>query len=205
MSYQTPGQALLCGVEILNPYLQPLGFRFQLWDSGSSSGGDFAYGYFIKSGGFFGKKRKIELPFRHSLGLVSYNIGSLKLSHEDYLDILGKKGQNKFPTFSDVDFAPFHALLWDLENLLNDFTEKDAVLFKAKAPEKIKELDREQGIAILANKRMFSSDKKYIALAKIEFRKGNYLEVDRLKRELRYPDQMTAAEKKLFELNDDKI
>lgn len=97
----TPEQHLTKGVKILSSYLEPLGFRFELQGTGKGSGGALAYGHFIKSGGLFGQARKIELHFRYSLGLVSYAVGKLVLSHQDYVDLLSRHGQNKYPNFSD--------------------------------------------------------------------------------------------------------
>ena len=197
----TPEQHLLDGVKILSVYLEPLGFKFQLKETGQGSGGHFAYGHFIKSGGLFGKQRKIELHFRWSLGLVGYFIDDLALSHQDYVDLLDRHGQNKYPNFSDNSQDAFHCLLWDLKNLLNDFTEHGAAIFKMKAPDRIKELEKQQQILNQADKKRYSGDQTLIEKAKIEFKKGNYEQVDKLRKQLQHPELLTKTENKLFELN----
>jgi len=196
-----PEQHLTDGVKVLSVYLEPLGFKFQLKETGQGSGGHFAYGAFIKSGGLFGKQRKIELHFRWSLGLVGYIIEDLRLSHEDYIYLLGKHGQNKYPNFSDNPQDAFQCLLWDLKNLLNDFTEHGAAIFKMKAPEKVKELELQQEIFNQADKKKYSGDERLIEQAKIEFKKGNYEQVDKLRQRIQYPELLTKTENKLFELN----
>ncbi len=200
----TPEQHLLDGVKVLSPYLEPLGFKFQLVETGKGSGGHLAYGHFINSGGLFSKPKRIELHFRWSLGLVEYFVGDLALSHQDYVDMLGKHGQNKYPNFSDNPQNAFHCLLWDLENLLNEFTEHDAVVFKQKAPDRIREIKKQQEISNQADKKKYSGDQRLIDQAKAEFRKGNYVQVDKLKQQLEYPELLTATERKLFQLNDER-
>lgn len=200
----TPEQELRDGVKILSPYLEPLGFKFQLKETGKGSGGHFAYGHFYNNGGLFSKTRKIELHFRWSLGLVSYFVGDLALSHQDYVDLLSKHGQNKYPNFSDNPQDAFHCLLWDLQHLLNDFTENNAVIFKEKAPKRINEIKQQQKIINQADKKIYSGDQRLIDQAKAEFKKGNYLQVDKLRQQLQYPELLSATEKKLFELNDER-
>ncbi|MES2430662.1 MAG: hypothetical protein V4556_06960 [Bacteroidota bacterium] len=200
----TPEQQLLDGVKILSAYLEPFGFKFQLKGTGKGSGGHFAYGQFINSGGLFSKSKNIELHFRGSLGLVTYNVGNLTLSHEDYINLLGKQGQNKYPNFPDAPQDSFTCLLWDFKNLLNDFLENNATLFKQKAPDRITQIKKQQEFLSMSEDKKYSGDQRVIDQAKIEFKKGNYSQVDKLKRQLQHPDLLTATEKKMFELNDDR-
>jgi hypothetical protein len=200
----TPEQQLLDGVKILSTYLEPLGFKFQLKGTGKGSGGHFAYGQFINGGGLFNKSKNIELHFRWSLGLVSYSVGDLTLSHEDYINLLDKHGQNKYPNFSDNPQDSFTCLLWDLKNLLSDFAENNAILFKQKAPDRIKQIKKQQEILSKSENKKYSGDQRLIDQAKIEFKKGNYSQVDKLKQQLQHPDLLTETEKKMFELNDER-
>ena len=200
----TPEQQLYDGVKTLSPYLEPLGFKFELKGTGKGSGGHFAYGHFIKKGGLFGKTKRIELHFRWSLGLVGYYLGNLALSHQDYIDLVSKQGQNKYPNFSGNPQDSFHCLLWDLQHLLNDFTENDAVIFKERAPKRIDEIKQQQEIINQADKKKYSGDQRLIDQAKKEFRKGNYMQVDKLRQQLQYPELLSATEKKLFELNNER-
>ncbi|HRE56691.1 MAG TPA: hypothetical protein PLW09_02635 [Candidatus Kapabacteria bacterium] len=192
----TPEQHLLDGVKILSTYLDPLGFHFKLEGTGQSSGGHFAYGQFVNG------DRAIELHYRWSLGLVSYKVGNLALGHEEYINLLDKHGQNQYPNYSDEPNDAFRCLRFDLENLLVDFTENNAILYKQKAPDKIFEIERQQAIKNNANKKIYSGDQRIIDQAKAEFKNGNYLQVDKLKRQIQHPDLLTETEKKIFELND---
>lgn len=201
----TPEQHLMEGVKILSPYLEPLGFRFELLGTGKSSGGALAYGHFVKSGGLFDQVRKIEFHFRYSLGLVSYAVGKQALSHQDYVDLLGQHGQNKYPNFSDDPQESFHCLLWDLQHILNDFTEHKAAIFRQKVPGKLKEIAEQQEALRLQHQKKSSGDQALIEQATIAFRKGDYQEVDRLKRQLMYPALLSKTERKLFELNDERM
>ena len=194
----TPEQHLLDGVKILSTYLEPLSFHFKFLGAGQSSGGHFAYGQFICG------DREIELHFRFSLGLVTYKAGNLVLSHEHYIDLLNKHGQNKYPNFSDVKNDAFGCLKSDLENLLKDFTENNASQFRQKAHEKIKEIEKKQTIKNNADKKIYSGDQRIIDLAKVEFKKGNYSQVEKLKSQIQYLELLTATEKKMFEFNDSR-
>ena len=197
----TPEQHLSEGVKVLSPYLEPLGFRFELKGTGKSSGGTFAYGHFIKRGRLFGRQRKIELHFRFSLGLVSYTVGDLVLSHQDFVDLLDKHGKNKYPNFSDDPQDAFHCLLWDIKNILNDFTEHKAVIFRQKASKRLKEIRKGQEAMQQNDLKNSSGDQCLINKASIAFKKGHYREVDRLKQQLKYPALLSRTEQKLFELN----
>lgn len=201
----TPEQHLTEGVKILSSYLEPLGFRFELQGTGKSSGGTSAYGHFIKSGGLFDRSRKIELHFRYSLGLVSYAVGKLVLSHQDYVDLLGRHGLNKYPNFSDDPQEAFHCLLWDLKHILSDFTECKAIVFRQKAPKRVEEIVEQHEASRLQHQKKSYGDQALIEQAAIAFKKGDYQEVDRLKRQLRYPELLSKTEQKLFELNGRRI
>lgn len=191
----TPEQQLLEGVKIISTYLGPLGFHFKLLGTGQSSGGHFAFGQFVCG------DREIELHFRWSLGLVSYKADNTVLGHEDYINLLDKHGQNKYPNFSDEPNDAFKCLKFDLENLMKDFTENNAVQFRQKGPEKAIEIEKQQEVKNKANKKIYSGDQQKIDQAKIEFKNGNYVEVDKLKKQIQHPDLLTETEKKIFELN----
>jgi hypothetical protein len=193
-----PEEHLIKGSKILSTYLEPLGFKFLLVTKGQGSGGRFAHGQFVC------EDRIIDLHFRYSLGLVSYQADNLILGHEDLIDLLDKKGQNQYPNFSDDPIDAFNCMKWDLKYLLPDFTENNAVIFRQRAPVKIKELEKIQIAKGNADKKIYSGDQKILEEAKAEFKKGNYLLVDKLKEQIKYPDLLTSTEKKLFELNEAK-
>jgi hypothetical protein len=67
------------GSEILKPIMNKNGFSFSIDGEGSSSGGKFAYGSWIKN------DRKLEYHFRFSLGLVEYSLGAKTIEYEFFL------------------------------------------------------------------------------------------------------------------------
>jgi hypothetical protein len=111
-----PREILRAGQRILEPILVPRGFVFQETSSGKSSGGDYASGRYEKA------DRSIEIHFRNSLGLVTYHMGTLAISHVAYMrSLLGSRGGNKYPGFSDDPLDCFRDLAFDLETFSTDF------------------------------------------------------------------------------------
>lgn len=109
-------EALRRGADILAPVLVLHGFRFREIASGKGSGGVFAQGEFACG------ERKLVLHFRYSLGLVTYHIGELALSHEDYMRaLLGRKGASRYPGFSEDAIAAFEDLRHDMLEHCSDF------------------------------------------------------------------------------------
>jgi hypothetical protein len=106
---------LLAGVEILDPVLQPHGFRFTLEDHAKGSGGWFA------SGSYTNGDRCLDLHFRQSLGLVTYHIGEDSVDHETYMRFLGVYGRNEYPDFPENPLESFHHLAADIRNYCADF------------------------------------------------------------------------------------
>ena len=97
------------GCKILDDVMNPCGFCLIEGASGKSSGGNFASGEYVRG------DRKLEIHFRYSLGLVTYRIGSLSLTHESYMRaLLGKNGGNQYPGFSDDPLEGFRHLSHDL-------------------------------------------------------------------------------------------
>src|SRR4029077_9672981 len=109
-------QILQEGIEILNPILLRNGFTYVPGKSGPSSGGSYAYGAYLRG------ERRLELHFRHRLGLVAYHIGPDSLRHEVFMrSLLGRDGGNRFPGFSDDPIDGFRDLRHDLEIYGKDF------------------------------------------------------------------------------------
>ena len=102
-----PKKELLCGVKTLERILVPAGFAFKLERGGLSSGGHSCSGAFVRG------DRRLELHFRWSLGLVSYQVGEVKISHSEYLRAQGVKGA--YPGFSENPIDAFVHLHSDLE------------------------------------------------------------------------------------------
>ena len=121
---KSPVESLRDGIAILDSLLQSYGFKFQMGGSGHSSGGPFAFGNYVSG------ERKLELHYRHSLGLVTYHYGDITMDHESYMRaILGSKGGNRYPGFSDEPLAPFEGLKFDLENFASAFLIGDKKQF----------------------------------------------------------------------------
>jgi hypothetical protein len=121
---KSPNECLRKGSAILHPVLCKHGFEFKWGGSGHSSGGPFAFGAFVNG------ERKLELHYRHSLGLVRYHFGKLSLDHESYMRVvLGPDGGNHYPGFSEKSEAQFEDLKFDLEHFAAAFLLENAEEF----------------------------------------------------------------------------
>ena len=74
-----PEARLRAGVLAVAEVLAPHGFKFWFRESGTSSGGPFAFGDFVRG------DRRLELHVRHGLGLVRYHFCPHSASHECYM------------------------------------------------------------------------------------------------------------------------
>jgi hypothetical protein len=111
-----PSECLDAGRKILRPVFLTHLFVYVDSSMGSSSGGAFAVGAYVRW------RRRFEFHFRRSLGLVTYRIGTVSLSHDDYMwALLGSHGGNRYPNFSDDPLQQFRDLRYDLENYCKDF------------------------------------------------------------------------------------
>lgn len=122
-----PKEELLNGVKVLEPILQPCGFKFVLETQGLSSGGYSAGGAFVA-----GDKR-LELHFRYSLGWVSYQIGAHKVNHADYITAQGGKG--RYPGFSKKPIDAFRNMADDLRKYGALFLKNETTQFEELAKE----------------------------------------------------------------------
>jgi hypothetical protein len=124
-----PETTLKAGIEILDPVLNPHGFRFVYEGSGKGSGGRFAFGKYVRG------DRSIELHFRLSLGLVTYHVGESSLDHESYMRSLGAFGKNSYPDFPTDPVESFRSLAQDLLHYCSDFLTGDGAQFRRYAAE----------------------------------------------------------------------
>jgi hypothetical protein len=106
---------LIEGVKILGPFMRENGFDFEFVESGKASGGYYSWGKYKK------ENRILELHFRYSLGCIEYRIGDKRLSHLNYMKMLGVYGKNKYPGFSNDPLQAFRDLLYDLKTFSTDF------------------------------------------------------------------------------------
>ena len=108
-----PNNVLDQGARELTHVLGPAGFEFVQTGSGSSTGGLFASGEFRKGG------RRLELHFRHSLGLVRYHVEGQSLAHEELVRAVRAlraiQDEGAYPGFSDEPSDAFRQLRADLE------------------------------------------------------------------------------------------
>ena len=118
-----PKEQLLAGVKVLDPVLAPFGFTFQLEGHAKGSGGWFASGSYRRG------DRKLELHFRHSLGLVRYYIGGDSLDHESYMRFVGAHGRNEYPDFPRDPLESFGHLANDIKQHCSDFVSGDGCKF----------------------------------------------------------------------------
>ncbi len=85
-------------------------------ESGDGSGGRFARTDYVRG------DRRLELHFRYSLGLVTYYLGAVAISHEAYMrTVLGPRGNNQYPGFSEDPLDGFRHLRHDLQRYCDDF------------------------------------------------------------------------------------
>ncbi len=118
----SPEEQLRAGAAILGELLEPAGFRFALSTVGSSSGGQFAIGEFVRG------HHRLELHYRFGLGIVIYHIGDRSLSHTELMRSQGFSKQAAFPTILDK-LLGFHAVLSDLRNCGSPFLDADSLQF----------------------------------------------------------------------------
>jgi len=110
-----PEQSLEAGANTLRTILEPHGFRYIAGDTGSSSGGPFTCGSFVK------ENRALEFSVRHGLGQVEYTLNGQRIRHEDYLRFAGYWGEHKYPNFGKSIQDSFTALAQDLQRYFGDF------------------------------------------------------------------------------------
>jgi hypothetical protein len=181
-----PKEALCNGATILSPMLTSNGFAFRFRSEGNGSGGKSAWGEFVR------KDRRLELHFRHNLGLVRYHVRKWDASHEAYMRELGVWTRCRYPGFSEDPMDAFHDLAHDLKFAEDFLLGRAASLKKAAAMEKISASSRKaQHMAdYVGDTRKRDQLRNY-------FRENLYHEVVELARALTYPNFMTQSEQKM--------
>lgn len=111
-----PSDLLGEGCSLLDPILTPAGFTFEVGKGGVGSGGRFASGEWVRG------SRRLELHFRHSLGLVTYHFGPRSISHDDLMwSVTSGRGGNQYPGFSEDPLQGFRDLAVDLARYGQEF------------------------------------------------------------------------------------
>jgi hypothetical protein len=187
-----PGEILRAGAEILRPVMEPSGFAFVEGPSGGSSGGRFARGDFVRG------DRRLELHLRYSLGLVTYHVGPYLAPHEAYMrELLGGRGGNRYPGFSDDPLDGFRNLAHDLATFAGDFLTGDGGAVMRAALKDAAEGDRRE----TAEMARAVGDTAKREEARRQFRGGDFKRVVELLGSLKYPELMTEAERKYLEIS----
>ena len=121
---EDPGEVVEQGCIILDGVLSKFGFNHGDIVRGKSSGGDYATTTYLNG------ERKLQIHFRYSLGLVTYHFGAFSLLHEDYMKaLLGTRGGNQYPCYSDEPLDAFRGLASDLETYASAFLTGDSASF----------------------------------------------------------------------------
>ena len=178
------------GVSILEPVLTPLGFVFEFREEGRGSGGFFAWGEFVSG------DRRLELHFRHSLGLVTYHVGAHRVSHDAYMDELGVRRQAAYPGYSDAPLEGFQNLASDLQRFAGDFLSGDgSIVIRAAKTERSR--SGSDGRALMAG---YVGDVEKREEARRRFQRQDWKGVVMLLESLEFPDQMDRSDERRLEL-----
>ena len=125
MTVVSPKDSLLEGARVLEVVLGPKDFHFQFRGGGKSSGGNYAWGEFVRG------EQRLELHVRHNLGLVRYHVGTESASHEHYMRELGVRERCHYPGFSEDPKDAFLGLAHDLAFADDFLTGTGALLREA--------------------------------------------------------------------------
>ena len=131
------------GLKIIDPIMKANGFCWQAGPCGKASGGFFDSGQYVRG------DRRLELHFRHSLGLVTYRMGALAISHADYMQVAAPKGHARYPGFSSDPIDAFRDLAFDLEQFGTDFLSGPGAVFQ-EAVDRSKETENLSGFKRLS-------------------------------------------------------
>jgi hypothetical protein len=184
-----PMNYLIEGSRVVQQSLAPHGFQFQFCGEGNASGGEFAWGEFIRG------DRKLELHFRFSMGLVRYHIADRSASHEAYMQGLGVREKCRYPGFSEDPSGAFHDLAHDLA-LAEDFLSGSGeVLRRAAEKEMFETANKDDDLMAVS-----VGDVRKLGELRDRFRERRYKEVNKLAEALQYPDRMDQSERRMVQI-----
>jgi hypothetical protein len=169
--------------------LRTQGFQFEFRGEGVGFGGSFAWGEFVRG------DRRLELHYRHNLGLVTYHLGEHRASHQAYMKELGVWGRNRYPGYS-TGSGVFRDLAHDLE-FAEEFLVGDAAILRS-AARKEAVATGERGEELMAS---YVGDTRTLLKMHDLFRAKHYREVVALADQLQYPHRLTPAQKRLVEVS----
>ena len=189
-----PKDNLVAGATILAPLLSSHGFSFEFREEGRGSGGCFAWAEFVR------EERRLELHFRHSLGLVTYHVGPLHARHESYMKELGVLGRNQYPGFSNDPLDGFRQLANDL-GYAADFLSGNGHTLHAAALKEA-EADRGKSKDLMVD---YVGDTRALEQMEALFRSGNYTKVLTVFQELKFPERLTKVQQKIVEISRERV
>lgn len=187
----SPKEELESGVTILAPALTPHGFVFMFQDAGCGSGGNFAWGKYVRH------DRSLHLHHRRGLGIIQYHIADLCIDHETYLKSLGVENQSDvlwMPLESGID--RYKGLRSDLERFCSDFLSGPAVEWTSAA------IVYKQFLAARGQQRNACAvgDKHKRLKARELFREQRYADVVAILNSLHYPNLLEVSEEKMLQI-----
>lgn len=111
-----PLEDLKKGLEILVPFLNEYGFKFDSYENFDGSEGQFTEAIFKNA------SKKFIVSYSFSIGQVIYQYNHSRITHYFYLDKLGYKYEKNFPDFQfDDKLLSFKNILLDFQYLVDDF------------------------------------------------------------------------------------
>lgn len=186
-----PRTILTSGTTILDAALVPHGFHFEFRGEDVGSGGAFAWGEYVRG------DRRLELHFRHSLGLVTYHVGDLAIAHSPYMVALGCDQAARYPGVADDPLAGFRDLAHDLANLAAaDFLAGSADILREAASVAAADAPRRHREYMA----WAAGDLEKRQRARQRFHAGDYAAARALLESLEYPDLATTVELQMLKL-----
>jgi hypothetical protein len=184
----TPKETLIAGAIVLDKVLRPLGFVFEIRDEGRGSGGEFAWGEYVRD------NRRLELHFRSGLGLVTYYVDDESAGHEPYMRGLGVWEQCRYPGFSAQPLDAFADLAADLGHA-DDFLSADASILRRVAAQ---ERARAEAIGekLMAG---YVGDTAAIERMRSHFRAQRFRETVATFEALKYPQRLSPSDQKMVD------
>ena len=186
-----PRTELDAGVTILDPALTPHGFVFHFQNAGRGSGGDYAWGKYVRD------DRSLHLHHRWGLGIIEYHIADLWIDHDGYLKHLGVEKQSNvlwMPLESGLD--RYRALRSDIERFCSDFLAGPAVDWASAATaEGHRRTERNREL----NAGYVGDDRKRQQAHEL-FREERYADVVTLLDSLHYPDLLNQSEERMLHI-----